>query len=146
MVLTIIISFVGDTLKSILNNRKQTILLNIQEAQNREKEAQQNLKRAKEAFQKAQQKVFNIQQNSIDTIQQDEYKLTQKTQEEIERLYTVKQEIILFQKQKLVKEILKHIIDAAFEKVYQKLEQNATLQFKKEVMDAYILLFCDYQN
>lgn len=57
----------------------------------------------------------------------------------------MKQEIILFQKQKLVKEILKHVIEATFKNVYQKLEKNYTLEFQKEVLNAYILLFCNYQ-
>nr|YP_009326902.1 ATP synthase subunit b [Codium simulans]ANJ70841.1 ATP synthase subunit b [Codium simulans] len=145
IVLTIIIYFVGDTLQSILQNRKQTILLNIQEAENREQEAKRNLLFAKEAFRKAQQKVVTIQQNRVQTIQQDDYNIKQNTQQQIDKLYQVKQEIILLQRQKLVKEILKHIIDATFENVYQKLEKNYTLEFQKEVLDAYITFFCNYQ-
>lgn len=135
----------GDTLQSILQTRKQTILLNIQEAENREQEAKRNLQLAKEAFRKAQQKVITIQQNRVHTIKQDEYNIKHNTQQQIDKLYQVKQEIILFQRQKIVKEILKHIIDAIFENVYQKLEKNYTLEFQKEVLNAYIVLFCNYQ-
>nr|YP_009519298.1 ATP synthase CF0 subunit I [Codium arabicum]AYC65206.1 ATP synthase CF0 subunit I [Codium arabicum] len=146
IVFAIIISFVGDTLKSILQTRKQTILFNLQEAENREMEAKQKLLFAQKAFQNAQQKVLTIHANSLQTIAHEEQTLQKNTQEEIDRLYKVKQEIILFYKQKLVKEILKHVIDAAFEKVYQILEKNYTLEFQKEIIDAYIVLFCDYQN
>lgn len=145
VVVGIVISFVGDALKSLLENRKQLILVNIQEAENREKEAIRQLQLAKENFEKSKQKAIGIRDQSIKTAGLEQQKYQKQIVDDIQRLHKVKDETIVFQQQQAIKQITQRVINLAFQQVYSKLENRYDSVFQNSVNNFYIALFRNYQ-
>jgi len=144
-VIGVVFSFVGDALKSVLTNREQTILTNINEAEKRADEAQAKLMEAQQNFENSKQKALEVQKNSFITAEVEVAKCQKQGQEDIERLYKVKDETILFQEQKIIKEISQQIIRCALQQVYKKLENRYDDYFQNSVNNFYIALFRNYQ-
>nr|YP_009330305.1 ATP synthase subunit b [Lambia antarctica]ANN39069.1 ATP synthase subunit b [Lambia antarctica] len=144
--LAIVISFVGDALKSLLKNREQLIIANIQEAEKREKEAIEKLNSAKNKLINSQQKVKEISDQSFITAQTEKEKYKKQTVEDIERLQKLKQETILFQQQKAIKQISKQVITLALNQVYKKIENRYDGVFQNSVNNFYLALFRNYQK
>ena len=71
LVTSVVVSFVGNNLKSLLEERKQTILNNLQEASQRAAEAQEKLNQAKNQLELAKKKAKEIREQGIGTAEQE---------------------------------------------------------------------------
>ena len=71
VVIGIVVSFGGDALRSLLENRKQTILNSLQEADQRAQEAKEKLSKAKSQLELAQKKATEIRQQGSITAEQE---------------------------------------------------------------------------
>ena len=71
VVLAIVITYVGDALRGLLANRKQTILNNFREADQRASEAQDRLNQARLQLEKAKTKADEISQQALFTVDQE---------------------------------------------------------------------------
>lgn len=132
-------------MKSLLENRKQLILVNIQEAENREKEAIRQLQLAKENFEKSKQKAISIRDQSLKTAELEQQKYQKQMVDDINRLHKVKDETIVFQQQQAIKQITQRVIALAFQQVYSILENRYDSVFQNSVNNFYISLFRNYQ-
>jgi F-type H+-transporting ATPase subunit b len=65
VVIGVVVSFGGDALRSLLENRKQAILNSIKEADDRANEAKARYEQAKLAFEAAKTKAEEIQKQSV---------------------------------------------------------------------------------
>lgn len=146
VVIAIVISFVGDALKSLLKNREQLIISNIQEAVKREEEAIEKLNNAQQKLISSQQKVTEIKQQSLVTAEMEKEKYKKQTVDDIERLKKLKQDTILFQQQKAIKQLSKQVINLALKQVYTKIENRYDRLFQNSVNNFYIALFRNYQK
>ncbi|BEI31688.1 CF0 ATP synthase subunit I (chloroplast) [Bryopsis sp. KO-2023] len=146
VVIAIVISFVGDALKSLLKNREQLIVSNIQEAVKREEEAIEKLNNAQKKLISSQQKVTEIKQQSLVTAETEKEKYKKQTVEDIERLKKLKQDTILFQQQNAIKQLSKQVINLALKQVYKKIENRYDGLFQNSVNNFYIALFRNYQK
>nr|AYC64534.1 ATP synthase CF0 subunit I [Pseudoderbesia arbuscula] len=146
LIITVVISFVGDALKSLLQNREQLIVSNIKEAEKREEEAIQKLNIAKNQLQDSQKKVIEIREQSLTTVELEKAKYKKQTIDDIERLKKLKQETILFQQQKAIKQLSKQIISLALKQVYKKIENRYDGVFQTSVNNFYIALFRNYKK
>lgn len=144
--ISIVIYFVGDALKNILKNREQTINMNIREAEKRAREARARLLIANQHVEDAKEKALSIHENSLITMKLENQKYSDQAIEDIDRLYKVKEETILYQQQKIIKEIMKQVIQSAFKQVYDKLEKRQDAYFQTSVTNYYITLFRNYKN
>lgn len=94
VVIGVVVSFVGDAVRELLKNRKQTILDNLREADNRALEAQEKLTEAKNQFELAQQKAKEIREQGLIAAEQDKNLAIKQAEEEAVRLEQVKQDTI----------------------------------------------------
>jgi len=65
VVLAVVVTYVGDALRGLLANRKQNILNNFREADQRASEAQDRLNRARVQFDQAQAKAKQIREQHL---------------------------------------------------------------------------------
>lgn len=77
-------------------------------------------------------------------MEKDKYK--KQTIEDIERLEKLKQDTIVFQQQKAIKQLSKQVITLALEQVYKKIENRYDRVFQTSVNNFYIALFRNYQK
>ncbi len=122
------------------------IVSNIKEAEKREEEAIQKLNIAKNQLQDSQKKVIEIREQSLTTVELEKAKYKKQTIDDIERLKKLKQETILFQQQKAIKQLSKQIISLALKQVYKKIENRYDGVFQTSVNNFYIALFRNYKK
>lgn len=146
VVLGVVISFVGDALRSLLDNRKQIILKNLQEADQRANEAQEKLSEAKAQFELAQKKAVEIKEQSILTAEQEKKQSILQAEQDALRLEELKQETLLFQQQKAVSEISQQVITLALKQVREKLNNRLDANFHTSVNNFNIVLFTNYKS
>jgi F-type H+-transporting ATPase subunit b len=121
IVITIVISFVGDALKELLENRKKTILENMCAADARAREVQDKLNKAKQKLDNAKQKALQIKQQSLMTAKQEQAGCIAQADKESQRLKQRKEDNLYLQQQKAIKQISKQIIILSVEKAREKL-------------------------
>lgn len=110
IVITVVISFVGDALKDLLEKRKQTIKDNTSAAENRQKEAENKRIRAQEQLQRAKTRAMEIKQQGSVTAKEEQALCVAQAEEEALRLQQRKDDSIRLQQQKAIQQISKQII------------------------------------
>lgn len=145
VVLAIVITYVGDALRGLLANRKQTILTNFREADQRASEAQERLNQARLQLEKAKTKADEITQQAIFTVDQEKKQILQQTQEDIKRLSILQQETLKFEQQKAQNELAQKLVRLALHQVREKLNQRLNASIHTAVNHFQIVLFTNYK-
>jgi len=145
VVLAIVITYVGDALRGLLANRKQTILNNFREADQRASEAQDRLNQARLQLEKAKTKADEISQQAIFTVDQEKKQIISQTQEDIKRLSILQQETLKFEQQKAQNELAQKLVRLALHQVREKLNQRLNSVIHNAVNNFQILLFTNYK-
>ncbi|RYE05232.1 MAG: hypothetical protein EOP33_06975 [Rickettsiaceae bacterium] len=145
VVIGIVVSLGGDALKSLLENRKQTILENLKEADQRAQEAAQQLTQAKSQLESAEKKAADIGIQGKKTAEQEKEQFIRQIQEDVERLEQVKQETLQLQQQKAVKQVSQQVVSLALNKVKEKLNNRSDAAFYTSVTKFNIALFTNYK-
>lgn len=145
VVLAIVLTYVGDALKGLLENRKQTILTNFREADQRAAEAQDRLSQAQIALEQAKTKAQKIREQAIVTIEQEKKQFVRQTQEDIKRLGIVQQDTLKFEQQKAQNELAQKLVKLALHQVREKLNQRLTSSIHSAVNNFQIVLFTNYR-
>lgn len=146
VVITIVVSFGGNALRSLLDNRKQIILNNLEEADNKAKEAQEKLAKAKTRLEAAKSKALEIKQQGNNTADQEKKQCISQTEHDTLRLEQVKQETIKFQQQKVIKQVSQQVVSRALNNVRQKLSTRLNTDFHSSVNNFNIVLFTKYKS
>ena len=145
VVLAIVITYVGDALRGLLANRKQTILNNFREADQRASEAQERLNQARLQLEKAKTKADEISQQAIFTVDQEKKQIILQTQEDIKRLSILQQETLKFEQQKAQNELAQKLVRLALHQVREKLNQRLNSSIHTAVNHFQIVLFTNYK-
>jgi len=145
VVLAIVITYVGDALRGLLANRKQTILNNFREADQRASEAQDRLNQARLQLEKAKTKADEISQQAIFTVDQEKNQILSQTQEDIKRLSVLQQETLKFEQQKAQNELAQKLVRLALHQVREKLNQRLNSSIHTAVNHFQIVLFTNYK-
>ena len=145
VVLAIVLTYVGDALRGLLENRKQTILSNFREADQRATEAQDRLRQAQLELEQAQAKAQKIREQASVTIEQEKKQFVRQTQEDIKRLGTLQQETLKFEQQKAQNELAQKLVKLALQQVREKLNQRLTSSIHSAVNNFQIVLFTNYK-
>jgi len=145
VVLAIVITYVGDALRGLLANRKQTILNNFREADQRASEAQDRLNQARLQLEKAKTKADEISQQAIFTVDQEKKQILSQTQEDIKRLSVLQQETLKFEQQKAQNELAQKLVRLALHQVREKLNQRLNSSIHTAVNHFQIVLFTNYK-
>lgn len=146
VVIFIVVSFVGDALKALLENRKNAILNNLREADQRALEAEQKLNQAKKQLEGAKNKAIEIRAQSLQTAEQEKIQLFQQTEKEISRFEELKTETITLQQQKIISNLSQQVLFLALSKVRKKLKNSFDLSFHTSVINYNIVLLTNYRQ
>jgi F-type H+-transporting ATPase subunit b len=145
VVLTVVVTYVGDALRGLLANRKQNILNNFQEADQRASEAQERLNQARLQFDQAQAKAKQIRDQALITIEQEKNQIVRQNQEDIKRLGILQQETLQFEQQKAQNELAQKLVGLALHQVREKLTQRLNSAIHSAVNNFQIVLFTNYK-
>lgn len=145
VVLAIVVTYVGDALRGLLANRKQTILNNFREADQRALEAQEKLNQARLQLEKAKTKADEISQQAVFTVDQEKKQILSQTQEDIKRLSILQQETLKFEQQKAQNELAQKLVRLALHQVREKLTQRLNSSIHTAVNHFQIVLFTNYK-
>ena len=146
VVIGIVISFVGDALRLLLDNRRQLILANLDEADKKAQKAQEKLAQIKSQFEAAKIKAQEIRNQGLIKIDQDKTNIKIQAEEIIQKLGKLKEETLLFQQQKTLKLLSKKVIKSSLMQVQNKLQNCVNPKFQKAMNNFYIALFRNYES
>lgn len=145
VVLTVVITYVGDALRGLLANRKQNILNNFREADQRASEAQDRLNQAQTQLEQAQAKAKQICEQALVTIEQEKNQIVRQNQEDIKRLSILQQETLQLEQQKAQNELAQKLVRLALHQVREKLTQRLNSSIHSAVNNFQIVLFTNYK-
>jgi len=95
-VIAVVISFVGGNLTSLLDDRRKTIINNLEEANQRALEAQQKLEQARAQLELSKKKAAEIREEGISRASQEINNVIAEHQSRISRLDEFKEETVQF--------------------------------------------------
>jgi F-type H+-transporting ATPase subunit b len=145
VVIAVVVSFVGDALRSLLETRKQTILNNLREADQRAIEAQEKLSQAQTQLELSKKKAAEIREQGMTTAEQDKLQTIRQAENDVQRLEELKNETISLQQQKALGEISKQLITLAFNTVREKFKNPVRSSFHIEFNNLNIIFFTSYK-
>ncbi len=145
VVLAVVVTYVGDALRGLLENRKQTILNNFREADQRASEAQDRLNTARLQLEQAQAKAKQIREQAVITIEQEKNQIVLQNQQDIKRLSVIQQETLQFEQQKVQNELAQKLVRLALHQVREKLTQRLNSSIHNAVNNFQIVLFTNYK-
>ena len=122
IVIAVVIIFVGDALRELLENRKKLILQNICAADARAKEVQDKMNKAIVQLENSKIKAIEIREQGIKTAQREKDLCIKQTDEETNRLKQKKQSAINLQQQKAIKQISQQIVILSLKQVRDQLK------------------------
>jgi len=135
---------VGEALHSLLENRQQLILANLDEANKRAQKAQEKLSEAKSQFEAARLKAEEIAKQGIINLNKDKNNSQIQTEEMIQRLDKLKKETLLSQQQKALQLLSKKVIQSSLMQVQSKLQDRIDSKFQTSINNFYIALLRNY--
>lgn len=147
VVLGVLVTFGGDALRSLLANRKQTILSTMQEAEEKAKEAQLQLEEAKQALTNAKSKAEEIRKQSVVAAEKEKNQILLQTEEDAKRLEQTKQEIIQLQQKAALQKLSKQVVSLALAQVEERLmkQKRTDSSFHRSITNFHIVLLRNYK-
>lgn len=145
VVVGVVVTFGGNALRSLLGNRRQVILNNLQEADQRALEAKQNLEKARSQLEQAQLKAAEIKEQGNVAAGNEREQTTRETQSDIKRLEGNKQETLDLQQQKAVNQVTQQVISLALNQVRENLNGRLSVPFHASVNKFKCARFTGYK-
>ena len=146
VVLGVVVSLGGDALRSLLENRKQTISKNLEQAEKRAREAKEKLAQAQSQLKTAQQKASDIHQQGKITADKERQDSSKRKKEEIFRLTEKKEETLRVEEQKAVSQVYRQLVTKVMDKVKSKLNSKLDPASHASVINFQIVLLSKYSQ
>nr|YP_009238245.1 ATP synthase CF0 B subunit [Chlorotetraedron incus]AMO01123.1 ATP synthase CF0 B subunit [Chlorotetraedron incus] len=143
-VVAVVVSFVGKNLTSLLEDRKKTILGNLQEASQRAAEAQEKLNQAKTQFENAKTKAKQIREEGVLRATQEVNNCIAQHEERLSKLEEFKQETVQFYQQKAFKQAYIYVISRIMSRVKERLNKGLDATYHVVVNNFYVSRFTEY--
>jgi F-type H+-transporting ATPase subunit b len=143
-VVAIVISFVGKNLTSLLEDRKQTIINNLEEANQRAKEAQEKLTAARTQLEFAKSKAAEIRSEGVVRAAQELNNCVAQHELRLARLDEFKQETLSFYQQKAFKQASVYVISRIMNRVRERLNSGLDNTYHVVVNNFYVSRFTDF--
>nr|YP_009492156.1 ATP synthase CF0 B subunit [Pseudopediastrum integrum]AWI68804.1 ATP synthase CF0 B subunit [Pseudopediastrum integrum] len=143
-VLAVVISFVGKNLTALLEDRKKTILGNLQEASQRAAEAQERLNQAKTQLELAKKKAQQIREEGVLRATQEVNNCVSQHEERLSKLEEFKQETVQFYQQKAFKQAYIYVISRIMSRVKERLNKGLDSTYHVVVNNFYVSRFTEY--
>jgi len=132
VVVRIVISQVGEFLKIRLNDRRKMILSILQEADTKNAQLQQQLEDARKALDEAQLTVQAIQNQSIQSVEQENLIIQKKLEDELKRFQENSKKLIKLERQRTIESITKYITELALTVAEEKIQKALQSKEKKK--------------
>nr|YP_009185086.1 CF0 subunit I of ATP synthase [Characiochloris acuminata]ALO63264.1 CF0 subunit I of ATP synthase [Characiochloris acuminata] len=145
-VVGIVVSFVGNNLKALLEDRRKTILNNLQEANQRAIEAQEKLNQAKAQLELAKKKAQEIREEGAQRATQEINSVVSQHEIRLANLEEFKQETIQFYQQKAFKEAYLYIVSRIMNRVRERLNKGLNSTYHVVVNDFYVSRFTEFKK
>ena len=143
-VVAVVISFVGGNLTALLEDRKKTILNNLEEASRRAAEAAEKLNQAKAQLELAKKKANDIREEGLLRATQEISSCVSQHEDRISKLDEFKQETIQFYQQKSFKQAYMYVISKIITRVKERLNKGLTPGSQVLVNNFYVSRFIEY--
>lgn len=143
-VVAVVVSFVGGNLKTLLEERRQTILNNLQEASQRAAEAAEKLAQAKAQLELAKTKATEIRAEGSLRASQEVNSCVRQHEERLSKLEEFKQETIQFYQQKAFKQAYMYVISRIMTRVKERLNKGLDSTYHVVVNNFYVSRFTEY--
>lgn len=145
-VIGVVISFVGNNLTAILEDRKKTILNNLQEATQRALEAEEKLNQARLQLESAKKKAQEIRTEGVSRATQEINTVVNQHELRISKLQEFKQETLAFYQQKAFKEAYLYVISRIMTRVRERLNSGLDSNYHVVVNNFYVSRFTEYSS
>lgn len=143
-VIGIVVSFVGSNLTALLEDRKKTIVNNLQEANQRAIEAQEKLNQARTQLELAKKKAQEIREEGISRATQEIQTVVSQHDIRLAKLNEFKEETLSFYQQKAFKEAYLYVISRIMTRVREKLNSGLDSTYHVVVNNFYVSRFTEY--
>jgi F-type H+-transporting ATPase subunit b len=143
-VVGVVVSFVGKNLTSLLEDRKTTILQNLQEANQRAIEAQEKLNVARTQLEIAKKKAQEIREEGILRATQEINNVVSQHELRLARLEEFKQETLEFYQQKAFKQAYVYVIGKIITRVRERLNTGLDSTYHVVVNNFYVSRFTQF--
>jgi F-type H+-transporting ATPase subunit b len=144
VVVGIAISFVGNNLNALLEDRKKTILNNLQEANQRATDAQEKLNAARAQLELAKKKAQEIREEGVKRATVEINTVVSQHELRLAKLQEFKQETLQFYQQKAFKEAYLYVIAKIMTRVREKLTKGLNPSNHVVVNNFYVSRFNEY--
>ena len=140
----IAISFVGNNLNALLEDRRKTILNNLQEANQRATDAQEKLNAARAQLEVAKKKAQEIREEGVKRAASEINTVVSQHELRLAKLQEFKQETLQFYQQKAFKEAYLYVISKIMTRVRDRLTKGLNPTYHVVVNNFYVSRFTDY--
>jgi len=143
-VIGIVVSFVGNNLTALLEDRRQTIVNNLQEANQRAIDAQEKLNAARAQLELAKKKAKEIREEGVTRATQEINTVVSQHEIRLAKLQEFKQETLQFYQQKAFKEAYLYVVAKIMTRVRERLTKGLNPTYHVVVNNFYVSRFNDY--
>jgi F-type H+-transporting ATPase subunit b len=143
-VIGIVVTFVGNNLTAILDDRKKTIVGNLQEATQRALEAEEKLNQARAQLELAKKKAEEIRAEGISRATAEINTVVSQHEIRLAKLQEFKEETVSFYQQKAFKEAYLYIITKIMSRVRERLNTGLDSTYHVVVNNFYVSRFTEY--
>ena len=143
-VIGVVISFVGSNLTAILDERKKTIVNNLEEANQRALEAAEKLTIAKTQLEAAKKKANEIREEGVSRASQEINTVVSQHEVRVGKLKEFKEETLSFYQQKAFKEAYLYVISRIMTRVRERLNTGLDSTYHVVVNNFYVSRFTEY--
>ena len=144
VVIGVVVSFVGSNLTALLEDRKKTIVNNLQEANQRAIDAQEKLSQARAQLELAKKKAQEIREEGISRATQEIQTVVSQHEIRLAKLDEFKEETLSFYQQKAFKEAYLYVISRIMTRVREKLNSGLDSTYHVVVNNFYVSRFTEY--
>ena len=141
VVIGVLVYFGKKVFSELLNNRRDTVLSTIRNAEERYQEAINNLNQARTRLQQAQRKADKIRINGLSQIQKEEQETIRAIVEKSQRLEDSKNVTILVEKQSTIEQVLQQVSKLVLKEALNALNSRLNVGLHTRVLDFNLVVF-----
>jgi F-type H+-transporting ATPase subunit b len=143
VVVGIVVTFVGDALSILLDERRKIILSTLQEVDQKAKEVQQRLDEAREAVETARIRAQEIRNQAIQTVEQENLVMQQMLKDDLRRLQERGGQRIQLERQRMIQFIAQQVANMTLKIAEGSLligfnSQGPAISKQKELNDMHV--------
>jgi F-type H+-transporting ATPase subunit b len=143
VVVCVVVTFVGDSLRTLLDQRRQIILFALREADQKAIRVQQKLEEARKAVEIARLRSKEIRAQTIQTVEKEKLLMQQQLEDDLRRLQENGRQTIQLERQRVIQSIARQIADTAVTRAESNLmiiftQQGSGLSKQKELNDIHL--------